>query len=848
MKRVAVLLGFALLLLLPTTVAAAGCQFVLGFATIRDLIGHDIVGECLENEHHGANGDTLQQTTGGLLVWRKADNWTAFTDGYRTWINGPNGLVQRLNTEHFAWEADYAPGGSIATPTPTPIPPPTPTPMPPTPTPAFVPPPTPTPIQPPKPSQETIDYVDRALASSPQTQRSSFTIKRLQELAQASRSVFRAVLRQAEDNPIGDRTLGHIITLAQIDEGTALQIVQMPFMRTADQGNDEALLRYAKHLSQVDLLRLQQLLSQLRRQGGVTDDHTSAFVLSYLGRQDPKLATAIRALPWVRDGVRRPQTQGVTSFHEDPGILEESAILKLAKIASRSQEVAFALVRKPWFRDGLGKREFQVVANLSTIVDGDTVSGLQLLSMPFLDTVSTTGIEAAILDALDSVLWYSPNMQRDLQRLLADSLLRGGITDDQRATVELLAVGKRSPEIAAAIDTLPWVRDGLDASEQRSVAVLHEASRGTRQLLPALVRESWVRDSLSLDEQDAIGSLVGISRYSGREDEAAALAILAMPFLDDFDGRADSAAVSSLGGLHYRNQERSYLRQVLSHPTLSGGVTDANRSLVAVLDLVVEKRANLLDALLDIDQTSVEERVIVTPRAGEILLAVIHTRPGQFRTMDILEHTVRSQEDFMLEAFPRKFVALLVADVHEPHGHGGQRGKPTIDPGREEDASLIGHEVGHTFWPSGATWIREGGAIVLELAAQDLLTKASNAPFKHNCHLADNLADLESVEAALLSNEETRSEFYPTGICPYDLGWGIFRDLNRRLGNSAFRNGFRRLYVKLKSNQHQISCVGQERTLCYMKFAFVTDADPKAAAIAEPIINRWYYGSEQGQR
>lgn len=62
------------------------------------------------------------------MVWRKQDNRTAFTDGYRTWINGPNGLQQRLNTERFAWEHDYAPGGGIATPTPTPIPTPSPTP------------------------------------------------------------------------------------------------------------------------------------------------------------------------------------------------------------------------------------------------------------------------------------------------------------------------------------------------------------------------------------------------------------------------------------------------------------------------------------------------------------------------------------------------------------------------------------------------------------------------------------------------------------------------------------------------------------------------------------------------
>ncbi len=100
-------LCFLLALMGASTVAAADCQFVLGFNTLRDLIGHEIVGECLENEHYNEISDSVQQTTGGLMAWRKADNWTAFTDGYRTWINGPNGLVQRLNSERFEWEADY---------------------------------------------------------------------------------------------------------------------------------------------------------------------------------------------------------------------------------------------------------------------------------------------------------------------------------------------------------------------------------------------------------------------------------------------------------------------------------------------------------------------------------------------------------------------------------------------------------------------------------------------------------------------------------------------------------------------------------------------------------------------
>ena len=114
MRSVATVLAF--LSLLATTVATAapvsaeGCQFNFGFATIQSMIP-STVGACLSDEQYAANGDGLQQTTGptgtgGLLVWRKLDNWTAFTDGYRTWINGPNGLQERLNSERFCWEGD----------------------------------------------------------------------------------------------------------------------------------------------------------------------------------------------------------------------------------------------------------------------------------------------------------------------------------------------------------------------------------------------------------------------------------------------------------------------------------------------------------------------------------------------------------------------------------------------------------------------------------------------------------------------------------------------------------------------------------------------------------------------
>ena len=97
-------------------------EFKLGFAALADLIP-EIVGEPLENEHHSPiNGDALQQTAKGLMVWRKADNWTAFTNGYRSWINGPFGVEERGNDERFKWEVPalprVSPPPAVAEPTP----------------------------------------------------------------------------------------------------------------------------------------------------------------------------------------------------------------------------------------------------------------------------------------------------------------------------------------------------------------------------------------------------------------------------------------------------------------------------------------------------------------------------------------------------------------------------------------------------------------------------------------------------------------------------------------------------------------------------------------------------------
>jgi hypothetical protein len=89
----------------PVTATAAYCQpgqqptFALGVADLQQQLG-DTMGAPLECEHPvSANGDTIQQTTTGLVIYRAATNTVMFTDGWRHWALTPRGMVRWEGTD-----------------------------------------------------------------------------------------------------------------------------------------------------------------------------------------------------------------------------------------------------------------------------------------------------------------------------------------------------------------------------------------------------------------------------------------------------------------------------------------------------------------------------------------------------------------------------------------------------------------------------------------------------------------------------------------------------------------------------------------------------------------------------
>jgi len=75
----------------PTFAAAA--------TALKQQVG-DVLGTPVECEHPSAPaGDTIQQTTTGLLAYNKLTNTLSFTDGWRHWAQTPRGPVTWEGTD-----------------------------------------------------------------------------------------------------------------------------------------------------------------------------------------------------------------------------------------------------------------------------------------------------------------------------------------------------------------------------------------------------------------------------------------------------------------------------------------------------------------------------------------------------------------------------------------------------------------------------------------------------------------------------------------------------------------------------------------------------------------------------
>ncbi len=403
---------------------------------------------------------------------------------------------------------------------------------------------------------------------------------------------------------------------------------------------------------------------------------------------------------------------------------------------------------------------------------------------------------------------------------------------------------------------MSWIQDGVSTSESYPVSALAKAALLTDRVVDALLEKPWVRDGLAADEAFTIDQLVSIARSRHGSES---MRILGMPFMDTFEV-VDYYAVRCLALLSHASDGR-YMRRVLDHPSLGGGITDNDTLTLAAIGYFSGFSRDNLDKylfLLDADQVYVQERTLTLPLAGETTLMVVRATPGTFRTIDIVEESIRRYESFMHVAYPFKMLPIFIVDNEGPRGRFSKAGFAVINPGHEEDSWLIAHEIAHSYWyvPTAwwqaayaqgitftpFTWIAEGAASFMNGLPYDELHTAPALPGDVGCGLFETIEEIDQKTYVDDPDESLTGGAVYRSSCNYNMGFGIFAALYNRLGDEEFRRGFGSLYLKMSHLEHEDHCTGVETGICYVRKAFVEEASPGFAEAAGEVIDQWYYG------
>lgn len=85
----------------PFDAQSTSCQFGLGIADLRELVGRQKVGECLENQSYAANGDAVQR----IGLYPKLD--AVVTEG-AAWLPLYHPIEPRVTPKKHSWVSAHA--------------------------------------------------------------------------------------------------------------------------------------------------------------------------------------------------------------------------------------------------------------------------------------------------------------------------------------------------------------------------------------------------------------------------------------------------------------------------------------------------------------------------------------------------------------------------------------------------------------------------------------------------------------------------------------------------------------------------------------------------------------------
>ena len=185
----------------------------------------------------------------------------------------------------------------------------------------------------------------------------------------------------------------------------------------------------------------------------------------WLRQEDPRLASNLENLGWVRDGIDSVESEAVqdllyiavVSLSTTRGIVsmdwlqdgidefEAGGLRWLNNF--RSAEVVSAVVSMGWVEDGIGAPELEAIEEFSYLAYDNPKAALQIIDMPFVQAIEPSDVSA--IDSLEDLAESDSNV---FEAVMSHPAIRGGITDALSPIVATLGgVAQTNP---ALIDVL----------------------------------------------------------------------------------------------------------------------------------------------------------------------------------------------------------------------------------------------------------------------------------------------------------------------------------------------------------------------------------------------------------
>ena len=455
---------------------------------------------------------------------------------------------------------------------------------------------------------------------------------------------------------------------------------------------------------------------------------------------------------------------------------------------------------------------------------------------------NTPTIPTAVRE-LNNGEWLAENERALAGQIAALSWIADGLDEREKEPAQDLAdLAVWYAEVFSIAIELDWLEDGVSSVEAIALDSVRWMSFYEHGLAPATLQKSWFTDGITRDEATVVQNLYWVVWIENDVVRAniieAVIDVLSMPFLEDVAG-ADALAVKSLQVLEY-GDEQTFL-DVLAHPQLEGGITDDKAKMVALLGGTYSYRPESGDVLLRGAGVRWEERAAELPLSGPVELAVVRIRDQSTASMDYLEHSVRTIEEFMGIPIPARYVVLLYDDAVFPGSGGTNFGTHMAmqllydvenSAWWEYTPFVIAHEVAHYYWSGNRDWIDEGAAEILGSVSEFVRNETQIGVTNYPCAAAETIGELEAMDPEVLGTRGFN--------CNYALGEQIFLDLYNSLGEETFREGFRNLYLKSQAEDYSDDCEGTALGICHLVAAFKADVSEAQAAKVDEIVARWY--------